>query len=94
MQLVTKSKFSQAIQHLQYVCNGDQSWVHQTVQSQKKARSLKFWIGEDERLYYPSSENKHTDQLCSAQLICIFVFAYADCWFSGVAAHFRVLSLM
>ena len=23
----------------------------------------------------------------SQQLICVFVFAYADCWFSHVAAH-------
>ena len=23
----------------------------------------------------------------TAQLICIFVFAYADCWFSHAAAH-------
>ena len=24
----------------------------------------------------------------SAKLICVFVFAYADCWFSHEAAHF------
>ena len=23
----------------------------------------------------------------TAKLICVFVFAYADCWFSHVAAH-------
>ena len=34
------------------------------VQSQKQARSLKFWI-EEEGLYYPCSENKGADQLCS-----------------------------
>ena len=33
-------------------------------------------------MYYPSSENKVT-----AKLICAFVFAYADCWFSHVAAQ-------
>ena len=49
-------------------------------------------------MYYPSSENKGADQL-----ICVFVFAYADCWFSHEAAqvsrettpsylHFRYLS--
>ena len=33
------------------------------VQSQKQARSLKFWIYLEEELYYPSSENKGADQL-------------------------------
>ena len=28
------------------------------------------------------------------QLICGFVFAYADCWFSDAAAHFRVFTCM
>ena len=26
----------------------------------------------------------------SAKLICVFVFAYADCWFSHEAAHMTV----
>ena len=41
-------------------------------------------------MYYPSSENKGADQLRSAvtaKLICAFVFAYADCWFSHGAAQ-------
>ena len=25
----------------------------------------------------------------NAQLICVFVFAHADCWFSGAAFHIR-----
>ena len=33
------------------------------VQSQKMARSLKFWISKEEELYYPCSENKGADQL-------------------------------
>ena len=33
-------------------------------------------------MYYPCSENKGADQLIYA-----FVFAYADCWFSYVAAQ-------
>ena len=41
---------------------------------------------------YPSSENKGAYQLrgyreATAKLICVFVFAYADCWFSHGAAH-------
>ena len=46
--------------------------INRSVQSQKKARSLKFWIKVEEELYYPCSENKGADQLCSN---CIFVFA-------------------
>ena len=41
-------------------------------------------------MYYPSSENEGADQLrCyrEADLICVFAFAYADCWFSHGAAH-------
>ena len=37
-------------------------------------------------MYYPSSENKGAD--ITAKLICAFVFAYADCWFSHGEAHF------
>ena len=37
-------------------------------------------------MYYPCSENKGAD--ITAKLICDFVFAYADCWFSHEAAHF------
>ena len=43
-----------------------------------------------EELYYPCSENKGADQISfavTAKLICTFVFAYADCWFSHAAAH-------
>ena len=45
--------------------------TNQAVQSQKRARSLKFWISVEEELYYPSSENKGDDQLrsyCEADL--------------------------
>ena len=27
------------------------------------------------------------------QLVCTFVFAYVDCWFSDVAAHFIITCL-
>ena len=45
------------------------------VQSQKQARSLKFRISEEEKLYYPYSENKGADQLrshCEADLCLRF----------------------
>ena len=49
--------------------------TNRPVQSQKQARSLKFWISEEEKLYYPSSENKGADQLrsyCEADLRLCF----------------------
>ena len=39
--------------------------TNRPVQSQKKARCLKFCIEVDNELYYPNSENKGADQLCS-----------------------------
>ena len=39
--------------------------TNRPVQLQKMARSLKFWLQAEEELYYPSSENKGADQLCS-----------------------------
>ena len=61
-------------------------------QAQKRARGLKFRIYVEEELYYPISENKDADQL-RGYLICVFVFAYADCWFPHEAAHFRNVSV-
>ena len=65
------------------------SGTNQSVQLQKMDRSLKFWILEEEELYYPCSENKGADQLCrvTAQLICAFVFAQAKIWFSHDSAE-------
>ena len=40
-------------------------------------------------MYYPCRENKGADKLRSyCELICAFVFTYADCWFSHAAAHY------
>ena len=39
-------------------------------------------------MYYPSSETK-----VNAKLICVFVFAYANCLFSHEAAHFFNISI-
>ena len=39
-------------------------------------------------MYYPCSENKGvTSFAVTAKMICVFVFAYADCWFSHDAAQ-------
>ena len=59
----------------------NRSDINQAAQSQKQARGLKFWIWKVEELYYPCSENKGADQLR------VFVFAYANCWFSHGTAH-------
>ena len=51
--------------------------TNQPVQSQKQALSLKFWIKEEEVLYYPCSENKGADQLhcrCESDLrLCVCI---------------------
>ena len=61
------------------------------LQAQKQARSLKFWIFKVEELYYPCSENKALISFTvTAKLICAFVFAYADCLFSHVAAQIMI----
>ena len=49
--------------------------TNRSVQSQKQARSFKFRMKEEERLYYPCSENKGADQLrsyCEADLRLCF----------------------
>ena len=43
----------------------NRSDTKRAVQPQKKARSLKFWIYEEEGFYLQSSENKGVDKLCS-----------------------------
>ena len=45
-------------------------------QSQKQAKSMKFWIFIEEELYYLCSEKKALISFAvSAMLICAFVFA-------------------
>ena len=41
------------------------SYSYRAVQAQRMARSLEFRFQKDEGLYFPSSENKGADQLCS-----------------------------
>ena len=64
--------FSHAGAHIRYfsLCKRKPTiWVptrtdsNSDMQSQKQARILKFWIQEEEELYYLCSENKGTDQL-------------------------------
>ena len=73
----------------------NRSDTNRAVQVQKMARYWKFWILKIKELYCPCSENKGTDQLrVTVKLICAFVFTYANCWFSDVAAHMFLKSLI
>ena len=66
----------------------NRSDTNRPVQAQKRVRSLKFRTYVEEELYYPSSENQGVISFAvTAKLICVFIFAYADCWFSHEAAQ-------
>ena len=66
--------------------------TNKSVQPQKIARNLKFWIQKVEELFDPCSENKGADQLrSSCEAVCAFVFAYADCWFSHAVAKLALI---
>ena len=43
----------------------NRSDTNRAVQAQKMARDRRFWINIVEEWYYPCSENKGADQLCS-----------------------------
>ena len=62
--------------------------TNQAVQLLEMARGLKFCNYDVEVLYYPSSKIKALISFpVYAKLICVFVFAYAKCWFSHAVAH-------
>ena len=64
------------------------STTKQAVQPLEMARGLKYCIQEVEVFYYPSSEKKALISFAvNGKLICVFVFANADCWFSHDVAH-------
>ena len=57
------------------ICAPTRSDTNLPVQSQKQARSLKFWVKVEEILYYLCSEQKGADQLrsdCEADLRLCF----------------------
>ena len=61
--------------------------ISRPVQSQKQARSLKYFGFKKKR---DSTTSKALISFAvTAKLICAFVLAYADCWFSQEAAHLR-----
>ena len=83
----TKIRFLLGKAYMSLVVRKPVSWVSDTnraVQPQKMARGLQFRIYEEEELYY----------LCSEQLICVFVFAYAKSQFSQNEAHIIHLKIL
>ena len=63
---------------------GERSDTNRPVQAQKRARSLKFRRNSTIRVAKTKALISFT---VTAKLICAFVFAYADCWFSHEAAQ-------
>ena len=71
---------------LSFPIRSDTNWA---VQPQKMARGLKFLIYEVEGLIIYSTKSKALISCANpAQLICVFVFAYAKSRFSHDAANF------
>ena len=66
----------------------DRSDTNQAVQSQKRARSLNFGFKKKRKCTIRVAKTKALISFAvTAKLICVFVFAYAYCWFSHEAAH-------
>ena len=63
------------------------------VQAQKRARSYNFGFKWKRNCTIRVAKAKALISFAvTAKLICAFVFAYADCWFSHEAAHIFVLA--
>ena len=66
--------------------------TNQAVQLQKMSRGLKFRIQKVEGVYFLWKTKALISFSVTAKLICVFVFAYAKCWFSHNAAHMLIQS--
>ena len=63
--------------------------INRAVQAQKMARSLKFLRKKKRDYTLRVAKTKGLISFAvTAKLICVFVLAYANCWFSHVEAHF------
>ena len=71
----------------------DANWP---VQSQKMARSLKFWISVERNCTIHVANTKALITFAiTAKLICAFVFSYADCLVShGVAKMHKCTTIL
>ena len=65
----------------------------QAVQSQMQARSLTFRIKQEEVYCLCSKSKALISFAVTVKLICVFLFAYADCWFSHAEAQMISLCL-
>ena len=62
--------------------------TNRSVQSQKMARSLNFGFKKKRKCTIRVAKTKTLISFAvAAKLICVFVFAYTDCWFSHEADH-------
>ena len=69
------------------ICGSDQSDTNQAVQSQK-LETRNFRIKQKRDCTIRVAKTKALISCAvTAPLICAFVFAYADCWFSGALTH-------
>ena len=61
----------------------NRSDTNRAVQAQKRPRSLKFGVKQRRNCTIRVAKAKALISFAvTAKLICVFVFAYADCWFS------------
>ena len=66
----------------------NRSDINRTVQSQKMVRGLNFVFYLKRGCTICVAKTKALISFAvTAKLICVFVFAYADCWFSHEAAQ-------
>ena len=61
--------------------------TNRPIQSQKKARSLKFVLKKKDCTIRAAKSMVLLSCAVTAQLICGFVFAYVNCWFSHAVAQ-------
>ena len=66
----------------------NRSDTNRPAQAQKRARSLKFGVKQRRNCTIRVAKTKTLISFTvTAKLICVFVFACANCWFSHEAAH-------
>ena len=69
--------------------------TNQAVQPQKIARVLKFQIRKlRDCTTYVAKTKALISFAVTAKLICVFVFAYANCWFSHDAAQMIYMDIL
>ena len=65
------------------------NWSHTDHRRRLVASSMRFWFEEEEELYYVcvAKTKALVGFVVTAKLVCAFVIAYADCWFSNEVTH-------